>query len=118
MTILDILKIIVGILSALFGVLGILRPKAMADFAHFGLSNARGTAEIRINFGGFFIALGAGVIILNDPEAYILLGLGYAGLALVRLINALVDRSLFTQVYIATLVFEVVSAIILILPSN
>ncbi len=118
MTVVDILKIIISILSLLFGVLGIFRPKAMADFAHFGLSNARGFAEIRINFGGFFIALGGGAILLNDPEAYMLLGLGYVGLALVRLINALVDRSLFTQVYIATLIFEIVSAVILLLPTT
>ena len=118
MTIVEILKIIVGILSLLFGVLGVLRPKAMADFAHFGLSDARGFAETRINFGGFFVALGAGVILLNDPEAYVLLGLGYAGLAVVRLINLLIDRSLFEQIYLATLGFEIISAIILLLPTT
>jgi len=116
MTIIEILKIIVGILSLLFGVVGLIRPKVMADFAHFGLSDERGLAETRINFGGFFIALGGGVILLNDPEAYILLGLGYAGLAIIRLLNALIERSLFNQVYLATLGFEVASAIILLIP--
>lgn len=118
MTIVEILKIIVGVLSMLFGVIGVARPKAMADFAHFGLADARGVAETRINFGGFFIALGGGVILLNDPEVYILLGLGYAGLAIVRLINAAFERSLLEPVYLATLGFEIVSAIILLLPTS
>lgn len=118
MDIVLILKIIIGILSFLFGLLSIIRPKVMADFAHFGLSDARGTAEIRINFGGFYIAVGAGVIILNAPAAWMLLGFGYAGLASIRLINGLVDRTLFDQVYLVTLAFEIVSAIILFLPMN
>lgn len=118
MDIVLILKIIIGILSFLFGLLSILRPQVMADFAHFGLSDSRGLAETRINFGGFYIAVGIGVIILNAPPAWMLLGFGYAGLASVRLINGLVDRSLFDQVYLVTLAFEVISAIILLLPMN
>ncbi len=118
MDIVLILKIIIAILSFVFGLISILRPQVMADFAHFGLSDSRGIAETRINFGGFFIALGAGVIILNTPSAWMLLGFGYAGLAGVRLINGLVDRTLFDQVYLVTLAFEAISAVILLLPMN
>lgn len=118
MDIILVLKVIVGILSLLFGVVSIFHPQIMADFAHFGISDARGIAETRINFGGLFVALGASVIILNDPEAWMILGLGYVGLASIRLLNGLVDRTLFEQVYVITLVFEIVSAIILLLPTN
>ena len=116
MSLVLILKIIVGILSLLFGVISVLRSQSIADFAHFGLSDGRGVAEIRINFGGLFVALGAGVLLLNDPEAWLLLGFGYAGLAVVRVLNLLIDRTLFERIYMITLGFEIVSAIILLLP--
>lgn len=116
MSILQILKIVISIISMLFGVLGVLRPQALADFAHFGLSNPRSFAEMRINFGGLFIGLGAGAIVLNDPNVYLVLGLGYAGLAVVRFINLLFERSLREPIYLGTLGFEVISALILVAP--
>ena len=112
----EILKIIMAIASIVFGVITLLQPQRVAELASLGIEGTRGKAEVRINWGGLFIGLGAGAIILQSPEAYQLFGIGYAGLAIMRVLEIAIDRSIVDRGYIVTLVFEALSAIVFLLP--
>ncbi len=113
----QILRIIAAIASIIFGIVAIVQPTTVANSAGLPTATARAKAEIRINWGGLFIALGLGVIILNAVAAYQLFGLGYVGLAGVRTVEALRDRSIVDRAYIITVVFEIISAIIFLVPA-
>lgn len=111
----EALKIIASFASILFGVVAIIQPVMIANFAGLGASTARGIAEVRINWGGLFIALGLGAIALNTMPAYHLFGVGYGGLALMRLIEGVRDRALWDRGFVVTLLFEIASAVIFLL---
>lgn len=111
----DALKIIAAFASVVFGVVAIVQPILIAQFAGLDASSTRGTAEVRINWGGLFIALGLGAIALNTPDAYRLFGIGYAGLAVMRLVEGLRQRALWDRGFVVTLLFEAASAIIFLL---
>ena len=111
------LQIVFAVLTLLFGLISIARPQSIAEFASFTLNGKNGIAEMRINWGGLFIALGVGGIVLNNPFAWAMLGIGYAGVFTIRLLLGLLDRELWTRNYIGAFVFELVSMIIFLLPS-
>lgn len=116
----EILQIIMAVASILFGVASLARPQVVAAAVGFVLPQAQGVSEIRINWGGVYIGLGIGAIVLgtlNDmPGAYQVFGFGYAGASLVRVIEVVLNRSLISRTFLIILGFEVVSAIVFLLP--
>lgn len=112
----EILKIAAALATALFGLYALARPKAAAALVSIDASSKTGAAEMRIAWGGVFIALGLGVIIINAPKAYLLLGLAYAGAAVVRIVSLLMDSALMSRIFTINLIFEIVSAVIFFLP--
>jgi hypothetical protein len=78
----------------------------------------RGAAEIRASWGGLFLGLGLAALYLRTPDAYFVLGLSYGLTAGVRVVNLLLDRSVFHPVAINILAFEIVSAVIFLLPGD
>jgi hypothetical protein len=98
MSLLEILKIASAIATILTGV----------------VNGGRGVTEIRAILGGFFIGLGAAMLILNDPVAYLMMGIAYLVVAGVRTISMFIDKSV-VQSNVVSVITELILGIILVL---
>jgi hypothetical protein len=114
MSILEILKILAGIATILTGMFSLIWPLRILGFTGLEVKGGRGVTEIRAILGGFFIGLGAAVLFLNEPAAYLTLGIAYLVVAVVRTISMFVDKSV-VQSNIISVIAEVIFGIILIL---
>jgi len=113
--IIQILQIIAAVGTILTGLYSLLRPATLTGFTGLSPVGGRGITEIRAVLGGFFIALGAAPLFLNSPVAYLMLGIAYLGVALVRGISMLVDKSVVRS-NIISLAVEIIFGVILVLP--
>lgn len=114
MTLLEILKIVAGIATILTGLVSLFWPLKVRGFTGLEVNGGRGVTEIRSILGGFFVGLGGAVLLLNDPAAYMTLGISYLVVALVRAISMFVDRSV-ERSNVISVVTEVILGIILVL---
>ncbi len=114
MDLLTLLKIAAALITAATGLLALLRPKSIQGFTGLSAPGARGITEIRAVFGGLFIALGAGALAYQSPAAYALLGWGYLGIFVFRLISMFLDRS-FERSNFVSLAVEIALGLILLL---
>jgi hypothetical protein len=112
--ILKVLQIIAAIGTIATGFVSLLWPNSVRGFTGLSPDGGRGITEIRAVLGGFFIALGAAPLILNEPAAYRMLGIAYLAVAVVRGISMFVDESV-VQSNIISLVVEIVFGVILVL---
>lgn len=108
-----IAKMIIAILTIATGAFALVKPTAIYSFTGLTASNVRGISEIRAIFGGLLIALGAAPLFLGLP-AYQTLGVGYLGIALVRLASIIFDKSYASSNWIS-LAIEVLFGLVLIL---
>jgi hypothetical protein len=114
MDILTILKNVAAVITAAAGVLALFRPDSAMSFTGLNAEGGRGVTEVRAIFGALFIALGLTPLILNNPSMYLLLGIAYLAIALVRLISLIIDRSVnFSN--LISLAIEVIFGVILVL---
>ena len=90
---LQVLKIIAAVATILTGVVSVFWPMKVPGFTGLEPQGGRGISEIRTILGALFIGLGAGVLYFNSPQPYIVLGITYLAMALVRGISIFVDRS-------------------------
>jgi hypothetical protein len=114
MNFLSILKIIAAMATIVTGLFSMFKPHAVQDFTGLSLPAPRGVTEIRAVLGGFFIALGAAPLIFQSRDMFLMLGLAYLGVALVRAVSIVLDKSYVRSNYIS-LITEIVLGIILIL---
>lgn len=113
--IIQILQIIAAVATILTGLVSLIKPESVTGFTGLRPEGGRGITEIRAILGGFFIALGAVPLFLNSPVAYMMLGIAYLGVAVVRGISMFVDKSV-VQSNVISLIVEIVFGIILVLP--
>jgi len=113
---LEILKIIASVGTILTGLLALVKPTSIYGFTGLIAEGGRGITEIRSIFGGLFIALGAAVLYYRLPQTYAMLGIVYLGIAAVRLVSMILDKSIVSS-NIISLVVEIVFGVILILPA-
>ena len=111
---LQILKIIGGVATIATGVVSLFWPLKVPGFTGLEPNGGRGITEIRTILGALFVALGAVVLFYRTPEAYMILGVTYLGMALVRGISIFVDRSAISSNIISFFV-ELVFGILLVL---
>lgn len=114
MTILEILKFGGGLVTILTGMVSLFWPLRVRGFTGLEVNGGRGVTEIRAILGGFFIGLGAAVLYLNEPAAYITLGIAYLVVAVVRAMAMFIDKSVVRS-NIISLITEVILGVILIL---
>lgn len=114
-TILLILKIIASIGTVGTGLLALLKPRSIYGFTGIQAEGGRGITEIRSIFGGLFIALGGAVLYFRTPQAFLILGISYLAIGLVRLVSMFVDNSI-ERSNIISLATEIVFGVILIIP--
>jgi hypothetical protein len=112
MNLLMILKVIAALGTAATGLLALLKPAATYGFIGLNANGPRGVSEIRSIFGSLFIALGLAPLFLGET-AYLMLGIGYLAIAVVRAFSIVFDRS-YAQSNIISLVIEIVFGLILI----
>jgi hypothetical protein len=109
-----ILQIIAGVATVATGVVSMFWPRSVRGFTGLAPDGGRGITEIRAILGAFFVGLGGAVLILNDPEAYLMLGITYLVVAVVRTISMFVDKSVMRS-NIISIIAEVVLGVILVL---
>ena len=89
---LTILKYIALAGTILTGVFALVAPRAAQSFTGLFVKGGRGVTEIRSIFGGLFVALGVAPLFLGDA-AYVMLGIAYLGIAVVRALFIFIDKS-------------------------
>jgi hypothetical protein len=112
MNILQILKIVMALATALTGLLALAKPDAVYGFTGLTAAGPRGVSEIRAVFGGLFIALGLVPLFLGQP-AYRMLGYGYLAIAAARTFSILFDKS-YASSNLISLAIEIVAGLILV----
>ena len=110
----QILKIIAAVATILTGMVSVFWPTKVPGFTGLEPQGGRGISEIRTILGALFIGLGASVLYFNSPEPYLVLGITYLAMALVRGISIFVDQSPVSSNIISFFV-ELVLGIILVL---
>ena len=111
----QILQIVAAIATILTGVFSLLKPAAITGFTGLQPVGGRGITEIRSILGGLFIALGAVPLVLNSPVAYLMLGITYLAIGIVRAVSMFMDKSV-VQSNVISLAVEIVFGIILVIP--
>ncbi len=112
--VIQILQITAAVGTILTGLVSLFKPESVTGFTGLRPEGGRGITEIRAVLGGFFIALGAAPLLLNSPIAYMMLGIAYLVVALVRGISMFVDKSI-SQSNIISLIVEIIFGAILVI---
>jgi hypothetical protein len=107
-----ILKVISAVATVATGLLALVKPTAVYGFTGLTANGVRGVSEIRAIFGGLLIALGVVPLFLG-PVAYLMLGIGYLGIAAARTFSIVLDKST-AKSNLISLVLEVVLGFILV----
>jgi hypothetical protein len=119
MSLIFIAKLVLAGANVLFGVVALLRPDLIARIIGVQAEGAQGRAELRIQYGGMYVALGVGAILLQFyPTAFVMFGLAYAGMALTRLALMAREAALRTPLNIGLLALEVICAGVFIAESS
>ena len=112
----EALRILGALITLGFGLFSIYSPETLAKSTSITLNGARGRTELRVGFGGFFTAMGAAALVMNDPAGYELLGYGWLGAMIVRVFSVLLDGAKMINLsYIIFAVMELGVALMLIL---
>ncbi len=114
MDIMEILKYIAGVATILTGIVSLFWPLKVRGFTGLEVNGGRGITEIRAVLGGFFVGLGGAVLLINEPAAYLTLGIAYLVVAGVRTIFMFIDKSV-VQSNVISVITEVIFGIILVL---
>ncbi len=119
MSLLFVAKLALAGANVLFGLVGLLRPDLIARIIGVRAESAQGRAELRIQYGGMYVALGVGALLLQFyPVAFVMFGLAYAGMALTRLALIVREAALRTPLNVGLLAFEVICAGVFIAESS
>jgi len=112
--ILRILQIVAAAGTIVTGLVSLIWPRSVRGFTGLSAEGPRGITEIRAILGGFFVALGAVPLILGAPETYVMLGITYLVVAVVRAASMIIDKSV-EQSNVISLVVEIIFGVILVL---
>ncbi len=89
----NVINVIAALLTVGFGMFGFLAPSFTATSLDLAPTNSTmGLSEMRASVGGLFVVTGLAVIWLNNPMAYAMLGVVYAGAALGRFVSVALDN--------------------------
>jgi hypothetical protein len=84
-------------LTLALGLLGACAPRTAARLVGIEPQGGVGLAEVRATYGGLFIALGSGCLLLGHPVAYGMAAAAWLGAAALRLVALLVDRGAYPK---------------------
>lgn len=111
-----VLDILAALINIGFGVFALLKPALVATASGFKLTK-RGTTELRIAFGGYFIGMGLAIILLSHPIASRAIGMAWLMAGVIRLVEYIYGKraEIVDQSFYAFWAFEVVVGVVLIL---
>jgi hypothetical protein len=112
--IMQILRILAAAATIITGLVSLFWPLKVPGFTGLEPVGGRGISEIRTILGALFVGLGGAVIYFNTKEAYLILGITYLAMALVRGISILVDKSPVSSNIISFIV-ELIFGVLLVL---
>ena len=112
--IMQILRILAAAATIITGLVSLFWPLKVPGFTGLEPVGGRGISEIRTILGALFVGLGGAVIYFNTKEAYLILGITYLAMALVRGISILVDKSPVSS-NIISFVVELIFGVLLVL---
>ncbi len=101
-------------ISLILGIMAIVWPSRIAAFVSVKGIGKEGISEIRATYGGFFVGISLFGIATQSPQAVVLLGCGWLGAAIVRLITLFYGFA--TPKNIGGVVFEAVIGLLCISP--
>jgi hypothetical protein len=110
---LQYLKYFINFATILTGVVSLFWPLKVQEFTGLTVNSGRGITEVRTILGALFIALGVASQIYNMPQTYGMLGIMYLGMAVVRAVSIIVDKSAVSSNIISAVV-ELVFGLILV----
>ena len=98
LTAIDLINMAVGLLTVILGMMGWLAPRWTMQQLDIqaGPTNMAYT-EVSAVSGCLFVGMGLGAMILNEPLAWTVLGLAYAGAAIGRVTSILRDNAASRQ---------------------
>jgi hypothetical protein len=99
----------VAVFTALLGLLAFVAPRVAFMIARIEAKVPDAIAEGRASFGGVFLALGLGTVLLAQPLVTLVLGGVWAMTALGRMVSMIFDRAL-SPYNIGATVFELLLA--------
>jgi hypothetical protein len=79
-------------MSVLAGAVGLFRPDKVAAILGIDRADLLSLVELRGVFGGMLTTLGVSCMVLRQPQVYLVAGLAFVGLALVKVIALVVDK--------------------------
>lgn len=113
------LKSVFAVINILFGVVALVAPKRLGQAVGLDTDNPTGLAELRIGWGGLYIALGVAAVYMQSTSAFWLLGAGYAGMGATRLAHLIIlNRKFYSPMQVGLMAFEFVSAFVFMIPSS
>jgi len=119
MSIIFVAKLVLAVVNVVFGLVGLVRPDLIARVIGVQADSSQGRAELRVQYGGMYVALGIGALLLRFyPVAFVMFGLAYAGMALTRLALLIREQPLRTPLNVGLLAFEVICAGVFIAESS
>jgi hypothetical protein len=88
----DSLNLLACLLTIGFGLFGFLAPRYTASALDLvPQDSTMGLSEMRASVGGLFVVMGAAALWIDQPLAYAMIGIAFAGAALGRLVSLALD---------------------------
>lgn len=114
MTVTDVLHWVGASALVVYGLVSATAPRWMAGALEHNLLSGRGVSEFRVA-NGSVIGPALFALVVNQPVVFQLLGWGWIGAAVVRVVAYLPDRPKLTLTYVVFFVVEVVLGLFLLL---
>lgn len=112
--VLQYIRYFINFATVLTGVVSLFWPLKVQEFTGLTANGGRGITEIRTILGALFVALGVAAQLYNMPQTYGMLGIMYLGMAVVRAISIVIDKSAVSSNIISAVV-ELVFGLILVI---
>jgi len=112
--VLQYIRYFINFATVLTGVVSLFWPLKVQEFTGLTANGGRGITEIRTILGALFVALGVAAQLYNMPQTYGMLGIMYLGMAVVRTISIVIDKSAVSSNIISAVV-ELVFGLILVI---
>jgi len=101
-------------ISVLLGCLGLFLPQRAAAFTGLSAVTAPGRSEFRSTFGGLFLLGGLVPLMTSWPEAYLVLGMSWAGAAIGRVVSIFADKANSPKNWVAVGFEATIAALLLV----
>lgn len=93
-----------ALITLLLGMLALIRTDLIQRFVSIRGIGKEGLSEVKATYGGFFISIALYALILQSYTAFTVLGAGWLGAALIRLVTLL--QGAFTWKNLGGVIFE------------